>query len=191
MTFNFEKHKEIEDIIIIKPQVFWDERWFFMETYNQKEFSDNGIENTFIQDNHSKSNKWIFRWLHFQTENAQSKLVRVLQWSVLDFAVDIRKLSETYGKYIVELLSAENKKQLFVPKWFAHGFIALENGTEFAYKCDNLYNPQYEWWIAFNDPDINIPRENIIKAHWIEKIIVSEKDKRNISLQDFKKMNPF
>jgi dTDP-4-dehydrorhamnose 3,5-epimerase len=191
MAFTFKKNKDISDIIVVQPKVFWDERWFFMETYNQKEFADNWIDAVFIQDNHSKSAKWIFRWFHFQTQNTQSKLVRVLQWSVLDFAVDIRKLSETYGKYIVELLSAENKRQLFVPKWFAHGFISLEDATEFAYKCDDLYNPQAEWWIAYNDPDINIPREEIMKTHTIQDILLSEKDKKNIHLKDFDSINPF
>lgn len=191
MACNFKKHKDINDVIIIEPKVFWDERWFFMETYNQKEFADNDIHAVFIQDNHSKSKKWIFRWFHFQTQNTQSKLVRVLHWSVLDFAIDLRKKSETYGKYIVEMLSSENKKQLFIPKWFAHGFIALEENTEFAYKCDDIYNPNTEWWIIFNDPDLHIDREKIKRDYTIDEIIFSDKDKKNPTLQEFYSNNPF
>jgi len=191
MAFTFEKNKDISDIIIVQPKVFWDERWFFMETYNQKEFTNNWIDTIFIQDNHSKSNKWTFRGFHFQTQNTQSKLVRVLRWSVLDFAIDLRKISDTYGKFVIEILSWENKKQLFIPKWFAHGFLALEDESEFAYKCDDLYNPESEWWIIYNDADINIPWDEIMEKYIIENIILSEKDKKNMWLKDFEKISPF
>ncbi len=191
MAFTFEKNKDIPDIITIQPKVFWDERWFFMETYNQKEFTENGIDTVFIQDNHSKSNKGVFRGFHFQTQNTQSKLVRVLQWSVLDFAVDIRSASETYGKYIIELLSTDNKRQLFIPKWFAHGFLSLEDGTEFAYKCDDFYNPNSEGWILYNDKDISIDRNIIMQKYNINELILSEKDKKQLSLKEFYENNPF
>lgn len=191
MVFEFKKNKMIEDIILIQPKVFWDERWFFMETYHKKEFEDNWIKNNFLQDNHSKSNKGVFRGFHFQMENVQAKLVRVIKWSVLDFAIDIRKNSPTYGKYICEILSDVNRKQLFIPKWFAHGFLTLEDNTEFLYKCDDYYNPQWDWWIIYSDPDLNIDWADIMKNNNIKNLILSEKDKKHLTLKEFNKTNPF
>ena len=167
---------DISGLTVIEPQVFWDERGFFMETYNQKEFQKAGITTTFVQDNHSKSAAWVLRGLHFQTNSPQSKLVRVVSGSVYDVAVDIRSNSSTYGKWFGILLSAENKKQLFVPQWFAHGFLTLKDNTEFVYKCDDFYDPVGEWWIIWNDPILQIDRE---KYYALSSLIISEKDQKN------------
>ena len=191
MWFVFEKNKLIPDVVLITPQVFGDHRGFFMETYNQKDFSDNWIPNIFVQDNHSKSSKWVFRWFHFQTQNTQAKLVRVVAWSVLDFAIDIRKNSETYGKYVVEMLSAENKKQLYIPKGFAHGFLTLEDDTEFVYKCDDFYNPHGDGGVLYSDSDLGIKREDILRKYDIQEITLSDKDKKHPTLKQFLDNNPF
>lgn len=188
--FKFTK-TEIPEVIIIEPGVFWDERWFFMETYSKKEFKNNWIISNFVQDNHSKSSTWVFRWLHFQTINTQAKLVRVISGSVYDVAVDIRKNSPTYWKYIWVLLSAENKKQLFIPKWFAHWFLTLEDNTEFVYKCDNYYNPDWDWGIIYNDPHIWINWNQIMSDNWINELKLSDKDTKHPKLEDFYKNNPF
>lgn len=180
--FNFV-NTEIEWLIVVEPQVFWDERGFFMETYNKQEFSKWGINIEFVQDNHSKSKKWVFRWLHFQIQNTQSKLVRVVAWSVMDYALDLRKWSDTYWKLFSILLSAENKKQLFIPKWFAHWFLTLEDDTEFVYKCDDIYNPNAELWILWYDVWIDF--EQLKSEYEIWDIIISEKDQKNIKLEDF------
>jgi len=185
--FNFIK-TEIDWLIIIQPQVFWDLRGFFMETYSEKEFKNAWINCNFIQDNHSKSRAWTLRWLHFQTIDTQSKLVRIVAGSVYDVVVDLRKNSPTYSKWFWIVLSAENKKQLFVPKWFAHWFLTLEDDTEFVYKCDNYYNPSFEWWIIYNDIDLNI---NWWEYFDTNKLIVSDKDKKQITLKEFDKINPF
>ena len=148
----------IPDVKIIEPSVFSDERGFFMETWNQKQFEElvTGKPTQFVQDNHSKSSKGILRGLHYQTENTQGKLVRVVFGEVFDVAVDIRKGSATFGQWVGEYLSAENKRQLWVPEGFAHGFYVTSEEAEFVYKCTNYYHPQSEISIAWNDPDINI-----------------------------------
>jgi dTDP-4-dehydrorhamnose 3,5-epimerase len=174
--------------IIIEHQVFWDERGFFMETYSEKEFKANWIEVSFVQDNHSKSKAWVLRWLHFQTINTQSKLVRVIAWSVYDVAVDLRKWSTTYWKWFWIILSAENKKQFFIPKWFAHWFLTLEDNTEFIYKCDDFYNPTWDWWIAYNSPELSI---NWWDYFDIENLIISDKDKKHFTFWEFRNINPF
>ena len=172
--------KIIEWLKIIEPKIFWDERWFFYESYSKKDFEENWINVEFVQDNHSKSQKWVLRWLHFQFENSQDKLVRVVKWSVYDFAVDIRKWSSTFWKYFWILLSEENKKQFFIPKWFAHWFLSLENDTEFLYKCSDVYNPEGEWWYSFFDKNFWINLDEILEKFWIKKeeILLSEKDKK-------------
>lgn len=148
----------IPDIIICEPTIHGDERGYFVETFRQdklEEFLGKKIE--FCQDNESKSNKGVLRGLHYQTPPfAQTKLVRVISGKVLDVAVDIRKKSPTYGQHVSVELSGENKKQLFIPKGFAHGFVVLENNTIFAYKVDNYYAPNNDKGIAYNDPDLNI-----------------------------------
>ena len=149
---------KIPDVKIIEPAVFGDERGFFMETWSQKEFEDKvtGKPTPFVQDNHSKSNKGILRGLHYQTENTQGKLVRVISGEVFDVAVDIRKGSATFGQWVGVYLSAENKRQLWVPEGFAHGFYVTSEEAEFVYKCTNYYHPQSEVSIAWDDADIGI-----------------------------------
>ncbi len=170
---------EINDVKLIKPKKFGDDRGFFMETYSKKALSDAGINIDFVQDNHSLSAKaGTLRGLHYQSEPfAQDKLVRVTRGSVLDVAVDIRKDSPTFGKYVAAELSAQNGHQLLVPKGFAHGFVTLEDNTEFLYKVSNFYSPQNDHNIIWNDADINID--------WpISDVILSEKDKVAPSLRD-------
>lgn len=149
---------DIPDVKIIEPAVFGDERGFFMETWQQKKFEElvTGKPTSFVQDNHSKSSKGILRGLHFQTENTQSKLVRVISGEVFDVAVDIRKSSPTFGQWVGVYLSAENKRQLWVPEGFAHGFYVTSDEAEFVYKCTDYYNPSAEVSIAWNDPKLAI-----------------------------------
>lgn len=149
---------EIPDVKIIEPAVFGDERGFFMETWNQKTFEEKvvGKPIQFVQDNHSKSNKGILRGLHYQAENTQGKLVRVVSGEVFDVAVDIRKDSPTFGKWVGVYLSAENKRQLWIPEGFAHGFYVTSESAEFVYKCTNYYHPASEISIAWNDENIGI-----------------------------------
>jgi dTDP-4-dehydrorhamnose 3,5-epimerase len=149
---------KIPDVKIIEPTVFGDERGFFMETWNQQKFEElvTGKEIRFVQDNHSKSKQGILRGLHYQAENTQGKLVRVVSGEVFDVAVDIRKDSPTFGQWVGELLSAENKRQLWVPEGFAHGFYVTSDEAEFVYKCTDYYNPKSECSIIWNDPYIGI-----------------------------------
>ena len=180
----------IKDLFIIEPQIFEDSRGFFLESYNYNTFKEIGIENIFVQDNHSKSLKGVLRGLHFQKgEYSQAKLVRVLKGAVLDIAVDLRKDSETFGKYIAVELNEKNKKMFFIPRDFAHGFLTLEDNTEFFYKCDNFYNPKSEAGIMWNDRDLNI--EWNLKKYGINEneLIISEKDKKNMSFKEYKKIN--
>lgn len=149
---------KIPDVKIIEPTVFGDERGFFMETWNQKRFEKlvTGKSITFVQDNHSKSKKGVLRGLHYQIENTQGKLVRVISGEVFDVAVDIREGSSTFGQWVGEYLSAENKRQLWIPEGFAHGFYVTSNEAEFVYKCTDYYNPTAERSIIWNDPHIGI-----------------------------------
>ena len=153
---NFIK-TEIEGVWIIEPKVFGDERGYFTETYKQALFNEHTGRVDFIQDNESCSSRGVLRGLHYQIgDAAQAKLVRVIRGKVLDVAVDIRKSSPTFGKYVAVELSGENKRQFFVPRGFAHGFLVLEDDTVFCYKVDNLYAPQHERSILYNDPAIGI-----------------------------------
>ncbi|WP_146157089.1 dTDP-4-dehydrorhamnose 3,5-epimerase [Photobacterium rosenbergii] len=147
---------KIPDVKIIEPAVFGDDRGFFMETWQQGKFSELVAERTFVQDNHSKSKKGILRGLHYQTENTQGKLVRVVSGEVYDVAVDIRKNSPTFGQWVGVLLSADNKRQLWVPEGFAHGFYVTSDEAEFVYKCTDYYNPNAEKSIIWNDPGLDI-----------------------------------
>ena len=173
---------KIKDVVIFEPRIFTDDRGYFFETYNEKLFNDNGITAKFVQDNQSKSSYGVIRGLHFQKgEHAQAKLVRVLQGSVLDVAVDLRTGSETYGKYVAVELSDVNNLQLFIPRGFAHGFSVLSRTAVFAYKCDNLYCKESEGGIDCNDPDLGID--------WqipVEDRVLSEKDKLHPLFKDFK-----
>lgn len=177
---------EIPGVLIIEPKVFGDDRGYFMESFNAREFTEKtGMKVNFVQDNESKSRYGVLRGLHFQLPPyTQSKLVRVVKGKVLDVAVDIRKGSPTYGKYVACEMTGENKRQFFVPKGFAHGFCVLSDEAVFQYKCDDFYHPESEGAIAWNDPDIAIkwPVEE-------EKVILSEKDKHHPNLKDF--ISPF
>ncbi len=147
----------IPDVYLIEPQVFGDERGFFFESFNHAKFEDAiGRKVQFVQDNHSKSSKGVLRGLHYQTEHAQGKLVRVTQGEVFDVAVDIRKGSPTFGQWVGQILSAENKKQLWVPEGLAHGFLVLSDTAEFLYKTTDYYAPQYEECIAWDDPTLAV-----------------------------------
>ena len=158
---------DIEGVVIIEPDVFGDSRGYFFESYSQKKFDEQVRPVRFVQDNESKSKYGVLRGLHFQKgKNAQSKLVRVIKGRVLDVAVDIRKGSPTFGKYVAVELTEDNHRQLFVPRGFAHGFSVLSEEVIFQYKCDNLYAPESEGAIAWNDPDIGIdwqlPTEDVL-----------------------------
>jgi len=148
---------KIPDVLIIEPMVFGDDRGFFFESFNQKAFNEaTGLNVTFVQDNHSKSAKNVLRGLHYQVQQPQGKLVRVVQGEVFDVAVDIRKRSKTFGQWVGQILSAENKLQLWIPPGFAHGFVALSETAEFVYKTTDYYAPAFERCIAWNDPDLAI-----------------------------------
>lgn len=173
----------IEGLVVIEPTVFGDHRGFFMETYSKKDFEEIGLVMEFVQDNHSKSKKGVFRGLHFQLQKSQGKLVRVTAGSVLDVAVDLRRDSKTFGKWYVVELTAENKKQFYVPEGFAHGFITLEDNTEFLYKCTNYYAPEFDSGIIWNDKELNIEYNFEKYGINMDEILLSEKDK---NLQTFK-----
>lgn len=148
----------IEGIVIIDPTVFGDNRGYFLESYNEKEFKEVIGKVSFVQDNESKSSKGVLRGLHFQKPPfAQAKLVRCIEGKVLDVVVDIRKNSKTYGQHFTTELSGENKKQVFIPRGFAHGFLVLSESAIFAYKVDNTYAPEHDAGIRWNDPIVNIP----------------------------------
>lgn len=169
----------IEDVILIKPKVFGDERGFFLESYKKSLFAVNGIDVEFIQDNHSKSSKGVLRGLHYQLDpKAQGKLVRCVAGSVFDVAVDIRHGSPTFGKWVGFELSAENKQMLWIPAGFAHGFVTLEDGTEFLYKTTAEYAPECDRGIKYDDLDIGI--------NWpqISELLLSDKDKKQPLLKD-------
>lgn len=171
--FNF-RETEIEGVYIIEPTVFGDNRGYFMETYNYKEFKEAGLDMVFVQDNQSKSKRGVLRGLHFQKKYPQGKLVRAISGEVFDVAVDIRKGSKTYGKWVGVILSEDNKRQFYIPEGFAHGFLVLSDEAEFAYKCTEFYHPEDEGGIAWNDPDIGI--EWPLKE--IDEITLSDKDKK-------------
>ncbi|OKH20401.1 dTDP-4-dehydrorhamnose 3,5-epimerase [Hydrococcus rivularis NIES-593] len=148
---------EIPEVLILEPRVFGDERGFFYESYNEREFAEKtGITAHFVQDNHSRSLKNVLRGLHYQIQQPQGKLVRVVVGEVFDVAVDLRKTSPTFGRWVGCLLSAENKRQFWVPEGFAHGFLVLSEVAEFLYKTTNYYAPQYERTLLWNDPDLAI-----------------------------------
>lgn len=177
MTFN---KTEIDGVYIIEPKVFGDSRGFFMETYNENDFKKNGLDYVFVQDNQSKSHKGVLRGLHFQKEHPQAKLVRVVEGEVFDVAVDLRKGSKTYGKWVGVVLSEENKKMFMIPRGFAHGFVVLSETAQFVYKCDDFYHPEDEGGIMYNDPDINI------KWPYKGDVELSEKDKKHPLLKESK-----
>ena len=177
--FNFIA-TEIPGAIIIEPTVFGDSRGYFMETYQAEEFAAAGIPGPFVQDNQSKSTRGVLRGLHFQKEHTQGKLVRVVSGEVFDVAVDLRPDSPTYGKWEGAVLSAENRRQFFVPRGFAHGFLVLSDIAEFCYKCDDVYHPNDEGGLMWNDPEIGI--EWPISEGM--ELVLSEKDKAHPGLKD-------
>ena len=166
---------EIEGLVVIEPRVFGDDRGYFFESFNEREFNEKVGDVRFVQDNESKSRYGVVRGLHFQKgEFAQAKLVRVVSGAVLDVAVDLRPGSPTYGRHHAEVLSGENHRQMFIPRGFAHGFSVLSDEVVFQYKCDNFYCPSAEGAVAWNDPDLAIDWR--IPA---ESVILSEKDKHH------------
>ena len=177
MPFEF-KRLEIPDVILIKPKVFEDERGFFMETYKKFDFEKAGIKGEFVQDNHSKSKYGVLRGLHFQREPyAQAKIVRCIRGIIYDVAVEKKKNSPTFGKWVGVILSEHNKYQLYIPRGFAHGFVVLSAAAEVVYKVDNIYAPGYEAGVIWDDPDIGID--------WpVDDPIVSEKDRKWPTLRE-------
>lgn len=175
--FNFIK-TEIDGVYIIEPTVYGDARGYFCETYNEREFAENGLHYVFVQDNQSSSAKGVLRGLHFQKTHPQAKLVRVISGEVLDVAVDLRKGSRTYGKWVSAVLSGENKRQLMIPRGFAHGFYVLGGHAEFCYKCDEFYHPEDEGGVIWNDPDINVDWQLDGEP------VLSEKDKKHPMLRE-------
>ncbi len=171
---------KIADIVLIEPRVFGDHRGFFMETWRADKFAAAGIDLPFVQDNHSRSSRGILRGLHYQIKQTQGKLVRVISGEVFDVAVDIRRGSPTYGKWVGEVLSSDNKRMLWVPPGFAHGFYVLSDYAEFVYKCTAFYAPEYERCIRWNDPDLSIAWP---LAHGAAPVL-SAKDEAGIYLRD-------
>ena len=174
---------DIEGLKVIEPKVFGDARGYFFESYNYNDYAAAGITQEFVQDNQSASKKGVLRGLHFQKNFPQDKLVRVINGEVFDVAVDLREGSKTYGKWFGVVLSAENKKQFFIPKNFAHGFVVLSDYAEFAYKCTDFYHPDDEGGIIWNDPDIGIdwPVEDE------SELIFSDKDQKWPQFKDYNK----
>ncbi len=180
MPFEF-KQLEIQDVILVVPKVFEDERGFFLEGYKKSEFEKNGINIEFNQDNHSKSSKGVLRGLHYQlAPKAQAKLVRCIRGEILDVAVDIRKNSPTFGKWVSAKLTEDNKCMLYIPEGFAHGFVVLSDTAELLYKASNEYSKEHDRGILWNDPDINIKWDIDFEP------VLSEKDKKQPRLKDVK-----
>ena len=171
---------DIEGLYVIEPTVFKDERGYFVETYNQNDMKEAGLDMVFVQDNQSMSTRGVLRGLHFQKQFPQGKLVRVVRGKVFDVAVDLRSDSKTYGKWFGVELSAENMKQFYIPEGFAHGFLVLSDEAEFCYKCTDFYHPGDEGGLAWNDPEIGVewPLEEGVD------LIISEKDQKWKGLKD-------
>lgn len=176
---------EIEGLRVVTPSVFGDERGYFMETYNYNDFAAAGIDVTFVQDNQSSSRKGVLRGLHFQIHYPQDKLVRVVSGEVFDVAVDLREDSATYGKWYGVRLSAENKKQFFIPKGFAHGFIVLSETAEFCYKCTDFYHPNDEGGLLWCDPEIGVewPMPDGMTK---DDLVISEKDTKWNGIKEYR-----
>jgi dTDP-4-dehydrorhamnose 3,5-epimerase len=170
----------IPEVILIEPRVHGDARGFFMETYQQREFAAAGINAEFVQDNHSRSTQGTLRGLHYQVRHAQGKLFRVILGEVFDVAVDLRRSSPTFGKWVGYSLTAENKRMLWVPPGFAHGFYTISECVEVIYKTTDYYAPEYERSIIWNDPDIEIQWPELTK----EKLILSPKDEQGLTLKE-------
>ena len=178
-SFTFQETK-IKGVYIIDVKTYGDHRGYFMETYKESDFKEAGLDYRFVQDNQSSSVKGVLRGLHFQKTHPQAKLVRAIRGEVFDVAVDLRKGSETYGQWVGALLSEENHRQILIPRGFAHGFVVVSDYAEFAYKCDDVYHPEDEGGIIWNDPDIAIEWPDV------GEIILSEKDRNHPSLKESK-----
>ena len=179
------KETSIKGVYIIEPKKYGDNRGYFMETYKKKDFDEAGLVYDFIQDNQSKSKKGVLRGLHFQKQYPQAKLVRCIEGEVFDVCVDLRKDSPTYGKWEAVVLSAEKGNQFMIPRGFAHGFLVLSETATFCYKCDELYHPEDEGGLMWDDPDIGIDWP------YKEEPLLSEKDKKNLSLKELNKLDLF
>ncbi len=169
----------LPDVIVIEPKVYGDERGFFLETYHADRFREAGINETFVQDNHSRSRRGVLRGLHYQLVQPQGKLVSVVRGEVLDVAVDIRKSSVTFGQWCAVTLSDTNHRQMYVPPGFAHGFVVISETVDFVYKCTDFYHPESERGIMWNDPALNID--------WsipLDEVVLSEKDKHHLPLSE-------
>jgi dTDP-4-dehydrorhamnose 3,5-epimerase len=171
---------KIPDVKLIEPRVFGDERGFFMETWNEKVFREAGIDTKFVQDNHSRSVKNTLRGLHYQIKQPQGKLVRVTQGEVFDVAVDLRIGSKTFGQWVGEYLSEENKRILWIPPGFAHGFLVTSETADFEYKCTDFYAPEYECCIAWDDPEVGV----LWGCTDQQKLLLSEKDRSGLNLAE-------
>ena len=182
-NFTFTK-TAIEGVVIVDVKSYGDARGYFMETYKRSDFVAGGIDTDFVQDNQSASVKGVLRGLHYQINHPQSKLVRVVEGAVFDVAVDLRNGSDTYGKWVGVELSAENRRQLFIPRGFAHGFLVLSEKAVFCYKCDDVYHPNDEGGLMWNDPAIGIewPAMQGDSVFDEGKVVLSEKDKKHPSL---------
>ena len=176
-TFN---ETRIKGVYIIDVKTYGDDRGYFMETYKESDFKEAGLDYRFVQDNQSSSRRGVLRGLHFQKKYPQAKLVRVIKGEVYDVAVDLRKNSPTYGQWVGGVLSENNKRQFLIPRGFAHGFVVMSDYAEFAYKCDELYHPEDEGGIMWNDPDIGIDWPDV------GELILSEKDKVHPLLRELK-----
>ena len=167
----------LPEVLILQPKIYGDSRGFFLETYREDILKSAGIDERFVQDNHSRSSRGVLRGLHYQLTEAQGKLVRVTKGAVFDVVVDVRKDSPTFGKWCGTTLDEKNMHMMYIPPGFAHGFLVLSDIADFIYKCTNYYNPESEWGILWNDPDIDID--------WpIEDIQLSDKDGKNPRLKD-------
>ena len=187
-NFSFQK-TSIDGVFVIDVKSYGDERGYFMETYKEECFAQAGIDCKFVQDNQSASKRGVLRGLHFQINHPQSKLVRVVSGEVFDVCVDLRPKSDTFGKWEGVVLSAENKRQFFIPRGFAHGFLVMSETAEFCYKCDDVYHPNDEGGLPFDDPEIGIVWPAIGGGAAFDKsrVILSEKDKNHPSFRDYKK----
>lgn len=183
--FFYEVIFMIKGLVVIEPKIYRDERGFFYEFFNRQQLLKYGIDEEFVQGNHSKSSFGVLRGLHFQVQQAQGKLIRVLKGEILDVVVDLRKDSETFGRYFKILLSEGNRKMLFVPKGFAHGFLTLKDDTEIEYLCTDFYAPDFDSGIIWNDKELGIDWELEKYGLKEEELIISEKDKNQQTLKAF------
>ena len=172
-------------LVVIEPKIYNDERGFFYEFFNKQQLLKYGIDEEFVQGNHSKSSFGVLRGLHFQIQRAQGKLIRVLKGEILDVVVDLRKGSETFGEYFKIVLSENNRKMLFVPKGFAHGFLTLKDDTEIEYLCTDFYAPTFDSGILWSDKELNIDWELEKYGLKEDDLIISEKDKNQRTLKEF------